>query len=218
MFGAGTVYLPPAKAKAGPVMLVVPGGWLKAVAKPPGVQLRTPLLELTAAEAIMVMHVTKTAVDFFVESGDGKNGRSRGDRRRRTARTKRSAANTWPRPAPAPSRRCARAPKAFVDGMPRHFHRSVPVFAARLKSPPALVVDHEITYAEAEPWLAGPRPRGVRAAVCEPPARSGVSQRREPNPARYPTWDRILHPEKYAAQEHVAKKAESSDAAVRQRK
>ena len=56
-----------------------------------------------------------------------------------------------------------RVPKVFVDAMPRHFVDPLPTLAARLKSKPALVVDHEITYAEAEPWLAGrdrlPRPQ-----------------------------------------------------------
>jgi hypothetical protein len=46
----------------------------------------------------------------------------------------------------------ARAPKAFVDAMPQAFHRSgLRVLPRSCKSPPVLAVDHEITYAEAEP-------------------------------------------------------------------
>ena len=71
------------------------------------------------------------------------------------------------------------------------------MLAGRLKSPPALVVDHEITYAEAEPWLAG-RDRAVferrfTSRLRDPAFRSAVM----PNAARYPTWDRILNPQKY---------------------
>ena len=72
LVGPGTVYLAPAKAKGAPVALMVPMGWVKAVAKPPGLQLRTAAFNVTAADAIVVMQVTNTMVDFFVEHGDGR--------------------------------------------------------------------------------------------------------------------------------------------------
>ena len=91
-----------------------------------------------------------------------------------------------------------RAPKAFVDTLPRHFVDPLPTLAARIKSKPALVVDHEITYAEAEPWLAG-RDRATfekrfASRLRDPAFRAAV----RPSLARYPTWDRMLNPEKYA--------------------
>ena len=101
----------------------------------------------------------------------------------------------------------ARAPKAFVDAMPRAYIDPLPVLAARLKAPPTLAVDHEITYAEAEPWLSG-RDRAVferrfTSRLRDPAFRSAVM----PIAARYPSWDRILHPEKYEPKKDEAKKA-----------
>ncbi len=74
----------------------------------------------------------------------------------------------------------------------------LPSLASRIKSKPALVADHDITYAEAEPWLAG-KDRAAfekRFAVRlrDPVFRKAVA----PHVARYPMWDRILNPEKYA--------------------
>jgi hypothetical protein len=91
-----------------------------------------------------------------------------------------------------------RAPKAFVDAMPRHFVDPLPALATRIKAKPALVVDHEISYAEAEPWLSG-RDRALfekrfASRLRDPVFRTAV----QPNLARYPTWDRLLNPEKYA--------------------
>jgi hypothetical protein len=65
---------------------------------------------------------------------------------------------------------------------------------ARIKTKPALVADHDITYAEAEPWLAG-RDRPVfekrfATRLRDPAFRSAVL----PNLARYPLWDRQLNP------------------------
>lgn len=206
VYGAATVYLAPPKAKTGPVMLIVPGGWLKTVAKAPGVQVRTPLLELTAAEAIVVMHVTKAAVDLFIESGDG-----------RVVEVAASGADGPPhdakrgeyvaRSASGAITTVARAPKAFVDAMPRAYIDPLPVLAARLKAPPTLAVDHEITYAEAEPWLSG-RDRAVferrfTSRLRDPAFRSAVM----PIAARYPSWDRILNPAKYEPKKDEAKKA-----------
>jgi hypothetical protein len=96
--------------------------------------------------------------------------------------------------------------------MPRHFIDPVYVLAAKLKSPPVLSVDHEITYAEAEPWLAG-RDRAVferrfTSRLRDPAFRSAVM----PNAARYPTWDRILNPQKYEPKKDDSKKDDSRKA------
>ena len=74
-----------------------------------------------------------------------------------------------------------------------------------MKVRPTLVADHEITYAEAEPWLAG-RDRAVfekrfASRLRDPAFRSAVL----PNVARYPSWDRQLHPEKYAPKTEIVK-------------
>ncbi len=206
--GAGTLYLAPGKGKAAPLLLVLPAGWLKGVGKPPGMQLRTASVDVRVADAIVVMHAAKGALDLFVEAGDarlvevaasGADGPSRDVKRgEHLARSASGAVTT-----------VARAPKAFVDAMPRHFIDSLHVHVAKVKAPPSLVVDHEITFAEAEPWLAG-RDRALferrfTSRLRDPVFRSAVL----PNAARYPTWDRILNPEKYAPKKDEAKKDEA---------
>lgn len=196
LVGTAVLYLAPGKGKSAPIPLVVPNGWLKVVAKPPGLQVRTASFGVMAIDAIVVLRATKNTADFFVESGDvklveiaanGADGASRDVPRGEYATRSATGAFTS----------VARAPKVFVDAMPRHFIDPVYVLAAKLKSPPVLAVDHEITYAEAEPWLAG-RDRAVferrfTGRLRDPAFRSAVM----PNAARYPTWDRILNPQKY---------------------
>jgi len=196
LVGTAGLYLAPGKGKGAPIPLVVPTGWLKAVAKPPGLQVRTASFAVVAMDAIVVLRAMKTTADFFVESGDvklveiaasGADGQAREVTRGEYVTRSAAGAVTT----------VGRAPKVFVDAMPRHFIDPVYVLAAKLKSPPVLSVDHEITYAEAEPWLAG-RDRAVferrfGSRLRDPAFRSAVM----PNAARYPTWDRILNPQKY---------------------
>jgi hypothetical protein len=110
----------------------------------------------------------------------------------------------WSKAADEPFALQPRAPKPFVDAMPRHFVDPLPRLAARFKAAPVLAADHDVTYAEAEPWLVG-RDRAVfekrfTSRLRDPAFRKGV----EPHVARYPTWDRKLHPEKYAAKRKPA--------------
>ena len=147
---------------------------------------------------------------LFVEAGDGEVVEVAASGADGPPRDAKRGEYFRARPRPARITTVARAPKAFVDAMPRAYIDPLPVLAARLKSPPALVVDHEITYAEAEPWLAG-RDRAVferrfTSRLRDPAFRSAVM----PNAARYPSWDRILNPEKYEPKKDEAKKDEPS--------
>jgi hypothetical protein len=196
--GPGTIYFAPAppKAKGSSIPLVVPTGWMKVVAKPPGLQLRTAAFNVTITDAIVVVHVTKTVAELFVEHGDGRmvevtasGGDGPGHDLKRGEHWARNASGTFSTQS--------RAPRVFVDQLPRHFIDPLHALAGRLKSPPTLVVDHEITFGEAEPWLAG-RDRAIferrfTPRLRDPAFRSAVM----PVAARYPTWDRILNPEKY---------------------
>lgn len=197
LVGAGKVYLAPATAKAAPGILNMPNGWLKIAAKPPGLRVRTPPFDLVVADAIVVVHANRPAVEFFVESGSAKLVELAPNGTDGSARDVKSG-EYGSRSATGASTTAPRAPKAFVDALPRHFVDPLPTLAARIKSKPTLVVDHEITYAEAEPWLAG-RDRAVfekRFAVRlrDPAFRNAAL----PNLARHPAWDRMLNPQKYA--------------------
>lgn len=179
--------------KDGPLTLTVPSGALKAVVKAPGVRVRTAAFEAATSEGILVMRVGADTAEVFVEAGsarltDGSSPAVVRDAKRGEYWIK-SAAGFASKPL---------APKSFVDALPRHFIDPLPLLATRMKSKPVLVADHEITYAEAQPWLAG-RDRAVferrfASRLRDPAFRRAV----EPHIARYPSWDRMLHPEKYA--------------------
>jgi len=196
LVGSGQVYIIAAPAKTAPTALQVPGGWLKVVAAPPGLRLRTLPLELVIVDGVLVLHANGAAVEFFVESGAAKlidaaprpDGPARDVKAGQYGSTSASGAVVV----------VAGAPIAFADALPKHFLDALPVLAATLKAKPALVVEREITFAEAEPWLAG-RDRAVferrfSSRLRDPAFRSAVA----PNVARYPMWDRLLNPQKYA--------------------
>jgi hypothetical protein len=88
----------------------------------------------------------------------------------------------------------------FVAAMPRHLIDRLASLAAKFKGKrPPLAVDREITLAEADPWLAGSYrrtfARRLGGRLADPAFRKAV----EANIAAYPDFDRVLHPEKYAA-------------------
>jgi hypothetical protein len=162
------------------------------------------------ADAIVVLHLTKNVSEFFVEQGDGrmvevteKGTDGPGHDLRR--------GEYWARNASGAFSTQARAPRIFVEQMPRHFIDQLHAQVGRLKSPPTPVVDHEITFAEAEPWLAGRDRAGFERRFTprlrDPAFRKDVM----PVAARYPTWDRILNPEKYEPKK-TADKAEPKKA------
>ena len=193
--GSGALHVAPPEAKL--PLLVLPSGWLKLATKAPGVRLRTPVLDLAVPDAIVVVHAQPAMAELFVESGSAKlipTAAPGADAATRDAKR----GDFWTKAAALPPEVRASPPKAFVDAMPRSFVDPLPVLAAKQKGKPELVVDHEITYAEALPWLAG-RDRAAferRFAVRlkDPAFRKAA----EADIARYPLWDRQLHPEKYA--------------------
>ena len=194
LVGAGSIYMMPARSS--PPVVSLPNGWLKVAAKAPGVRIHTAPFDAVTADGIVVMRAQGPVAEIFVEAGNvkllelsanGADGAARDAKR----------GEYWAKSATVAFTTVPRAPRTFVDAMPRHFADPLPAFAARMKSKPVLIVDHEITYAEAEHWLAG-RDRAVferrfASRLRDPAFRKAV----EPVVARYPSWDRILHPEKY---------------------
>jgi hypothetical protein len=202
--GAGKMYLAPVMARTAPAILNLPNGWLKIAAKPPGLRVRTAPFDVVVQDGILVVHANGQVVDFFVEAGSGKLIELTPNGADGPARDVKFG-EYWSKSASGALTTAPRAPKAFVDAMPRHFVDPLPALAGRIKSKPALVVDREITYAEAEPWLAS-RDRAVferrfTSRLRDPAFRSSAL----PNLARYPAWDRLLNPEKYAPKDAPAK-------------
>ena len=175
--------------KDGGLALTMPAGFAKVAAKMPPVRLRTPQVDVMAGDAIVVVHADP--VEVFVEAGTARITDAAGTPRdaKRSEYWAKSGSTLASKPL---------APKAFVDSLPRNYIDPLPALASRIKSKPALVADHDITFAEAEPWLAG-KDRAVFekrfvARLRDPVFRKAVA----PTVARYAMWDRILNPEKYA--------------------
>jgi hypothetical protein len=206
LVGAGSLYLPPT---AGPQTLSLRRGWLKVAAKSSEVRVRTTTAEITTTDAVLVLRTVGAPLELFVESGTARFTEFLPNGAVATARDVRRG-EFWSKVADEPFAVQARAPKPFVDAMPRHFVDALPRLAGKLKAAPVLAADHDVTYAEAEPWLVG-RDGAVfekrfASRLRDPAFRKAV----EPHVARYPTWDRMLHPEKYAARPKKPVSATSS--------
>jgi hypothetical protein len=196
-----TAYFVPPPAKQHPTAagttLAIPRGWAKVAAKAPGVRLRPASAELAITAGTVVLYTDGMRLEAFVESGGARLAAltpSGGEESVREAKQD----EFWSRSASGALVASARPPKAFIDTMPRHYLDALPSFAAKFKTRPQLSSEREISYAEAQPWLAG-RDRAVferrfASRLSDPVFRKAV----EPDVARYPTWDRRLHPEKYA--------------------
>jgi hypothetical protein len=194
--GPGTLHVVRAAAADAPATVGIAGGWIKAVAKPPGVRLRTARAEIASTDGIVVARMQPTP-EVYVEGGSARLIELAPNGTEAAARDAKRGEH-WSKPPNADYSSTPRAPKGFVDAMPRHYTDSLPSFAARYGTPPTLVADREITYAEAQPWLAS-RDRAAfekrfASRLRDPAFRRAV----EPHIARYPSWDRMLHPEKYA--------------------
>jgi hypothetical protein len=193
---AGIVAAGDGKAPAVAEMQVL-RGWLKAAA--PGkrpLRLRLPAMTAEIASGIIVLHGDARLAELFVESGTAKvsipvRGK---DAPAREAKADEYIMRTGDRALVAESR----PPPAFLSAMPREFRDALPNLARQfVQAPSALAEGHELTLAEAEPWLSGPGRRvfvkRFTPRLADPEFRSAVAAR----PAAFPEWDRILHPEKY---------------------
>jgi hypothetical protein len=192
---------------SGVTVLALPEGWLKLVANAPGAGFRAQLdvASVDASDAIIVVHAQPEAVELFVESGaarvsDATAGKS-------AAANEMKAGEYAAQSADRPLRFERRAPGAFVATIPRHLIDPLPALAGRYKSAKVqLAAEQEITYAEAEPWLAGPYRKvflkRFAPRLKDREFRAGV----EAHITRYPEWDRMLHPEKYAPKTPVQAK------------
>jgi hypothetical protein len=205
--GAGSAYLvpPPAKraANAPAATLVVPEGWLKIAATPPGLEIRTPSAQIELADGVIVLRHDATKLEAFIESGTPRFGELAASGAGEAVREAK-AEQFWSKAAFGNFVPSTRPPKAFVDAMPRHYFDALASMAARYKSRPALSPLGEVSYAEAQPWLAS-RDRAAferrfAGRLRDPAFRRAV----EPDVARYPSWDRRLHPEKYAPRQAPA--------------
>jgi hypothetical protein len=184
----------------GLVDMSLEGGWLKlaANAAPAGVRMKLDPVSFSATEAVVVMHATRGAMELYVESGAARLTDSETGKSKSPAATDLKAGDFASQSSERPRTLERRAPPAFVAAIPRHLTDALPALAAKYKAVKVqLVPEQEVTYAEAEPWLSGPYRKlflkRFQSRLKDREFRAGVEARI----ARYPEWDRILHPEKY---------------------
>ena len=192
--GPGQLYAVP--GKPGIVVLAVPQGWLKVTAKNPGVRLRTEPFDVTLVDGTLVLHADGQRAEVFVEDGRARLAEITAQGAEKAAREARRG-TYWARAASEAYTTVPRAPRTFVAAMPRHFVDPLPTLRTRAKGKPALVALGDISYAEAEPWLEGPDRRVFERRFTSRLRDAEFRKAVAPDIARYPRWDRMLHPEKF---------------------
>lgn len=165
-------------------------GWLKLAAKPGGAPLRvrSPSGTVTSANGVAVMHVEPELLEAFVESGGARlvdSNRAPGEAAVHDLKGGQFAIRASDRPFATSDG----APQPFVSAMPRQFRDPLPTRAALYQvAHVQLVTDRAITYAEAEPWLAGPYRRAflkrLQPRLADPDFRAAVMAK----PQAYPEW------------------------------
>jgi hypothetical protein len=179
--------------------IVVAHGWLKAAAtKGQPLRVRTAMMAVTLADAVVVANCDARHTELFVESGTTSVALPRSKDVPRDATSGEFVTRADDR-APVVANR---APAAFLTAMPRPFRDALPALAGRFAvAPEALVKGRDISLAEADPWLAGANRKSFikrfTPRLADPVFRAAVAAR----PSAYPEWDRIIHPERYRPKE-----------------
>jgi len=173
-----------------PAELYMPQGWLKLAVKPPGAPLRvrTPLGVLDGGNAVAVVRTAPNALDIFVESGNARISGG-GEAGSVEARGGDFVSRTSDRPFAV----AGVAPQTFVTTLPRYFMSSLPSRAEYFRTTRVdITVDRPISYAEAEPWLAGPYRsvfiKRLQPRLADPAFRAAVTASAQ----SYPEWSAAL--------------------------
>ena len=195
--------------------LVMLSGWLKGETHSDAGPYRynTPLLAASTREGTVLLHAAAGESEMFLESGSGLVGEV-------------TPEGSWPRPAAAKagqffSRRAgkgtttaSRPGAAFLNSMPRPFRDTLPSRLSRFSGKPVEPRrDHEVSYAEVQPWLTMARAwrRGFvqrfEPRLSDAAFRSALEQHLKD----HPEWDPILHPEDYRPKTAVPPPADKSD-------
>jgi hypothetical protein len=179
--------------------LYVMEGWVKLRGGAgAGMELRTPLVEVPAAAAVVVMRTSPVEVSMFVEQGSVRLAeRVRG---KADAPMTLAAGQLYQRKEGQARGVSSGALQAFTQDMPRSFRDSLPLraqrFAGRDVKPaeaPPFTYDDVRAWMQAEPSVRRPFVRRWRAKAREPNFRTELIA----NLRSHMEWDPVLFPEKY---------------------
>jgi len=184
--------------------LYVMDGWAKITgakregAAAPAFDTRTPLVDIPASAAVIVLRTSPAEATVFVERGDVRLGERQSGAAPAPAALR--SGDFYRRKAGARGTTSPSPTQAFVTEMPRHFRDSIPLRGERWKDRPAPAREAaDFGYADVEAWLKAessvrrPLMQRWRVKAREPAFRSALVA----NLSSHPEWDPILFPEKY---------------------
>jgi hypothetical protein len=191
------------------------GGWLKAESNASAGAFRydSHLLSVTVGSgSTVVIHAYEGGCDVFVESGAATIGEVSPEGNSRQA--------IGAKPGQFFSRRTgkglasiSRPDPAFLNTMPAAFRDTLPSrlahFTGKVVEPRT---DHQVTYAEVQPWLTMPSSwrRGLVDRFTPRLKDPEFRKQLEGHLSSHPEWDPILHPEKHPPENAVPAPAPSS--------
>lgn len=171
-------------------------GWLKGEipAAAGAYRFSSPLLSASSKTGSVILHAAPVGAELFVEAGSATIGDAAG--RGQSAKSGQFFTHRPPKPVAAASR----PDGLFLESMPQPFRDTLPSRLSYFngKKAPEAKRDHDVSFAEVEPWLKMSGGRRAFAERFQVRLRDAEFRRAvEPHLAEYPEWDRVLHPEKY---------------------
>lgn len=179
--------------------LVLLSGWLKgqSVTHAGTYRYESPLLAGTTGNGTVVFHTNESECDVFVESGLAAIGEvtANGTVGKPTAG---NAGQFFSRRKGKSVVSSSHPSAAFVDAMPRSFRDALPSRLAHFTGKPVEPkAQHQVSYAEIQPWLKMPSAwrRGFVDRFAPRLKDPEFRKQLENHAAEYPEWAPILHPE-----------------------
>jgi hypothetical protein len=179
--------------------LVLLSGWLKSQTGSSSQAYRydSPLLAATSQGGSLVLHCTAEATEIFVESGSARIGAVSTDGKWRNLQIAK-AGQFYSRFAGKDVVVNPRPSSPFVEAMPRPFRDTFPSLMPRFANKqPQPKRDHEVTYAEIQPWLTARQAwrsgfiRRFQPRLQDPAFRKAL----EAHLKDHPEWVPVVHPE-----------------------
>lgn len=183
-------------------------GWVKvSAAKPatgtgPAIELRSPLIDVPASSAVVVMRHSPSEVGLFVERGELRLAERQASGPNVAVPLK--AGDFYTRKQGWRGTVTHKVPTEFVTEMPRDFRDSLPSRLERFRDRQVQPMEAPgFTYADVERWLKAepsvrrPLMQRWRGKAREPAFRAALIT----NLSAHPEWDPVLFPEKYRPKE-----------------
>jgi hypothetical protein len=183
--------------------LVLLNGWLKGETSAKGGPFRYFTTHLGAAtkDGTFVVRASPNGAEIFAESGSGTVAEITAHGVMAHSLTVKSG-QFFSRKSGKHAVVGARPDSAFLESLPQAFRDTLPPHLTAFqgkKPPPAARSDHEVTYAEIQPWLTIAQTwrsgfvERFKPRLKDPDFRRQI----EDHINDHPEWDAVLHPEKY---------------------